>query len=88
MDSNKKIELADLVLKFIAEEPGDSPDSLKMVGHLAIQTGINGFKPAVIGTPVFESKDRYVIILETLNGDKALEVAYYKKTLAPSIDFL
>jgi hypothetical protein len=57
------------------------------VGNLNKPQGIIGFKSAAIGTPVFDSGDRYTIILETIDGTKNLELTYYKNNLAPAIDF-
>lgn len=60
--------------------------SHKHIGHLNKAQGFNGFKKAEIGTPVFETSDRYSIFLESLDGKTSLEVKYYKETLHPVID--
>jgi len=58
-----------------------------MVGTLNKAQGLNGFKKADIGHPVFEFKDRYIIYLESYDGKTTVAVPYYKETLGPVINF-
>lgn len=88
MKDADKIKLVDSILKGVQEQQEDKHISPKMIGHLNIVFGLNGFKKADIGTPVFDSGDRYFIMLETLDGKKCLEVTFYNDTLKSSIDFL
>lgn len=59
----------------------------KMVGMLNKAQGLNGFKPAEVGTPVFDAGDKYFLMFESLDGKRNVEVSYYKDTLGPVIDF-
>lgn len=88
LSKEDKIKLADQVISLIENSSIDITTEIPvMIGTLQTQIGINGFKKAQIGTPVFEFKDKYLIYLETLNGDKNVEVSYYKDTLKQSINF-
>jgi len=60
----------------------------KMIGTLNKQVGIKGFKIAEIGTPVFDTNDRYLVMLESLDGKTNVEMTYYKETLKTSINFI
>ena len=86
MTDKEKIELADLVLNFVAKK-SEGVDAPVMVGWLNHPYGFNGFKRAEIGTPVFNHKGMYGIYFENLNGDKYLEMKF-GKNIEPHIDFL
>ena len=66
----------------------DTDGVMKMVGHLNKPQGLVGFKPAPIGYPVFELGDRYIIVLETLDGKQSAEVPYFKEDFKYAIDFI
>ena len=61
---------------------------MKCVGHLTKRQGIKGFKPVEEGEPVFEINDRYILVMETLDGKNSAQVPYYKDTLAPHIELM
>jgi len=88
MKNEDKIRLAELVLSFVSSLTEDKTISPKMIGKLNKSTGINGFKIAEIGTPVFDDGNRYFIVLESLDGKRSLEIPYYKDSLKASIDFI
>ena len=88
MKNEIKIQIFDTLLELLNRNQEDKTISPKMVGTLNKRTGINGFKVAEIGTPVFDSGDKYFVMLESLDGVRNLEVSYYKDTLKPSIDFI
>lgn len=88
MKNEDKLRLADQVIRFIEELSEGQVNMPVMVGTLKRVWGLNGFKKAEIGTPVFEFNDRYIIYLETLNGDRNVEVPFYKDTLKPVIEFI
>lgn len=88
MTKDDKIKLGELILDFISARTEDKTISPKHVGYLNKQQGINGYKKAEIGTPVFETNDRYFFMLESLDGKTNLEMTYYKETLKPVIDFI
>lgn len=81
--------LVDMIIDYIAEHSGEeaTKEYPRMVGKLNAPVGLIGFKRAEPGTPVFERTDRYLIIMETLDGKSSLELTYYKETLKPVIDF-
>lgn len=90
-----KIRLLNKILLILREDIIKNDDrnnfipNLKFVGILNKPQGIKGFKTADIGDPVFEdeSKGRYIIILESLDGKVSAEIPYYKETLGKCIDF-
>jgi len=43
---------------------------------------------AEIGTPIFDTGDRYLLMLESLDGKTNVEMTYYKETLKSSINFI
>ena len=88
MKDNDKIRIFDKLIDLIGRQSEDKTISPKMVGYLNQAQGINGFKLAEIGTPVFDSGDRYFIMLESLDEKRNLEVSYYKDTLKKVIDFI
>ncbi len=98
MTNEQKIQLAEIIIREM-EKSFTGEDMPVMVGVLNMATGINGFKLAEIGHPVFEYKDRFIIYLESLTPDKIIKVnepviyqdfkvatPYYKETLEPFID--
>ena len=60
---------------------------MKCVGTLTTKQGIKGFKPVEVGEFVFELGDRYILVMETLDGKSSAEVPYYKDALKPHIKF-
>ena len=86
MDNTTKIELAELVLKFISER-AEHEDSPTLIGTLKEPNGLNGFKPTYEGYPVFEYRGRYILYLESLDGKNVITVPYNKETLKPIINF-
>lgn len=88
MDTTHKLKLMDMMLDYIHQmTPQGNSDKPIHVGSLNKPQGIVGFKVAEIGSPVFDIGDRYMIMLETLDGKRNLEVCYYKETLKPAINF-
>ena len=87
MKDSDKLELMDLILRFVGDRTEDKTISPKNIGTLNKPTGLNGFKRAEIGTPVFDDGIRYFIMLESLDGKRNLELTYYKESLKSSIDF-
>ena len=87
MKTESKIKLAELIIRYLQEQAEDKVDMPVMIGTLRRAWSLNGFKKAEIGNPVFEYDNRYLLYLETLNGDRNVEVPFYKETLAPQIEF-
>jgi hypothetical protein len=83
-----KIDEVSIIINGINYIPEDNNNKPIHIGNLNKAQGIKGFKIADIGNPVFETKDRYLIILESLDGNKSLDVFYLKKDLYNVIDFL
>lgn len=88
MDNAQKIEGFNLILDFISRYQEANTAVPKMIGTLNKAVGQNGFKKAEIGTPVFDTGDRYLVMLESLDGKTNVEVTYYKDTLRPVINFI
>jgi len=89
ISASDKVKGFDLILNYLNEFTQTSgKPTVYMVGSLNKAQGINGFKKAEIGTPVFETDGKYFIMLESLDGKRNLEVFYYKDSLAPVIDFI
>lgn len=86
MTNEQKIELADRIIELYKQFIEEAPKQ-KVIGMLNKATGINGYKLAQVGTPVIDVGSRYIIILETLDGKRNIEIPYYKETLSPIIDF-
>jgi hypothetical protein len=87
MDKELKLRLADMVIDFLSMHTNDKKTTPKNIGTLTKVQGQNGFKRAEIGTPVFDLGDRYMIMLESLDGKRNVEMTYYKEILAPVIEF-
>ena len=86
MTDKEKVDLMDYIIRYM-EEKVISADMPVMIGTLNKALGLNGFKRADVGHPVFEFKDRYIIYLESNDGKTTVSVPYYKDTLKPVIDF-
>jgi hypothetical protein len=86
MKDEQKISIVNQIIEMISV--ADKESLPVMVGSLSSPQGIVGFKPAEIGHPVFEFKDRYILYLERNDGKMTVEVPYYKETLKPVIKFL
>lgn len=85
MTQEQKLVLADRILEYVNDCSEDKKAAPKMIGRLNRKLGIKGFKLAEVGDPVWDSGDRYFIILENLEGTRSLELAYYKEDLNNSI---
>ena len=59
--------------------------TVRSVGTLQKKHGLAGYKVADIGHPVYETEDRYYIVLESLKEGKPVEIRFYKETLEPFI---
>lgn len=69
----------------LREKGGEEMDE-KLAGVLTSAYGQRGFKKALPGHPVYETKDRYVIYLEPeASTQKRERVPFYKETLEPFI---
>jgi hypothetical protein len=88
MKDKEKIQLANLVLEFLSAQRETPAGTPKMVGTLNKVWGLNGFKKAEVGNPVFQKGDRYIIYLESLDGKTSVEIPFSKEILKPAIDFL
>jgi hypothetical protein len=88
MTDTQKIQLANLILEFIANNQENKTIVPKQVGVLNKTLGNNGFKLALPGTPVFDNGKRYCFMLESLDGKFNYELTFYYETLKPAIDFL
>ncbi len=83
-----KERIFDLLVEQLSRYQDDKQLMPKMVGMLNKQVGLNGFKVAEIGTPIFDTGDRYLLMLESLDGKTNVEMTYYKETLKSSINFI
>lgn len=88
MTQEQKNELVKIIESYIDSTKEDLKVAPKHVGYLNKPIGINGFKVANKDTHVFDSGDRYFIVLENLEGTRSLEISYYKSDLHTSIDFI
>lgn len=87
MNDKEKVDLADYIIQYMQERV-TSNDMPIMVGTLNTPTGINGFKPAEVGHPVFEYKEKYIIYLERNDGAMTSIIPYRKESLKPHINFV
>lgn len=87
MTNKDKIEIAEKILAIMTDNHENSMNTMKCIGKLKTKQGIVGFKPAETDTLIFERGDRYIIILETLDGRSSAEIPYNKETLYPHINF-
>jgi hypothetical protein len=87
MQQKDMIQLAEIILAFMADKQEASKEVPQMIGRLNQVLGINGFKKCEVGTPVFDIGDKYMVLFESLDGKISVEVKYYKNTLASSINF-
>ncbi len=83
-----KERIFDILVENLNRHQEDNTSVPKMIGTLNRRIGLNGFKIAEVGTPVFDSGDRYLVMLESLDGKINVEMTYYKETLKTSIDFI
>lgn len=88
MTNEEKILLADRIIALINDFKTETAPIPKAIGELNIKYGLNGFKPAGIGTPVFEFQGKYLIYLESISGDRSVEVPFNKDTLKQYIKFI
>lgn len=86
MTDEEKVILIDYIIRYL-EEIQVSSEIPVLVGSLNSPQGINGFKPAVVGHPVFMLKDRYIIYLESNDGKTTVSIPYYKEALNKVINF-
>lgn len=88
MTNKDKVQFSEAVLELLNNyATPEKKQNAKMVGTLNKALGLVGFKRVEIGTPVFETSDRYFVVMEKLDGTSSLDVMYYKNTLAPAINF-
>ena len=83
-----KERIFDLLVEQLSRYQDDKQLMPKMVGILNKRVGLNGFKVAEVGTPIFDTGDRYLLMLESLDGKTNVEMTYYKETLKSSINFI
>jgi hypothetical protein len=88
MKNEDKIRIFDLLVEQLSRYQDDKQLTPKMVGMLNKRVGLNGFKVAEVGTPIFDTGDRYLLMLESLDGKTNVEMTYYKETLKSSINFI
>ena len=90
MTGADKIGLVDRLLSELSQLEKNS-DMPVMVGTLTTPQGIRGFEVAMIGHPVFEARDRYIIYLKSVLPVQGViimvAVPYYKETLKSIIQF-
>ncbi len=87
MEDKDKIALMDYIIKYLQDKV-TSDDMPIMVGTLNKPQGINGFKNAYVGHPVFEFKERYIIYLESNDGKTKVSVPYHKETFKSVVNFV
>jgi hypothetical protein len=88
MDDKLKLKLFDQFLDMISiHQKTESVFVPRQIGTLNKIIGQNGFKKAEPKTPVFDLGDRYMIMMESLDGKRNVEVTYYKETLKDAINF-
>ena len=85
-NDQKAIEIYSLF--YNSEEDSIDLDKVILVGHLNKVFGYEGYKPVEIGTPVYETKDRYYFEIETLNGKIKNIQKFYKEDLYKCINFI
>ncbi len=88
MTVQDKAKAYDQIIAIIGGVSESKDTAMKCVGHLTKKQGIKGFKPMEIGEPVFELNDRYILVMETLDGKNSAQVPYYKEALAPYVELL
>lgn len=87
MTDQQKISLMDrLIDDILSSNEKGMVTRLQMIGRLTVKQGINGFKKAEVGTPVFIKADRYIIFMETLDGKTCVEIPYHLETLSLVIE--
>lgn len=86
MKPQDKLRLVDMITDYISRFEVPSKEVPKMIGTTSIALGIIGFKRLEIGAPVFDIGDRYMVVMESLDGKTAVEVNYYKETLHSHIN--
>ena len=87
MDIKDKAAVYDTIVGIIGKDV-HKENEMKCIGTLTKRQGIKGFKPMEEGDFVFELGDRYILVMETLDGKNSAQVPYYKNTLAPHINFI
>jgi len=86
MQDVQKIAIIDQIINLINQ--ADKESLPVMVGTLTKSFGINGFKTAEIGHPVFDFNGKYFLYLERNDGKLTVEVPFYQSTLKEFINFL
>ncbi len=86
MTSNEKAKMYDQISALIGTDNMQENKVMKCVGTLKTKQGIKGFKCADVGDFVFELNDRYIIVMETLDGKNSAQIPYFKDTLLPHIE--
>lgn len=88
MNLQEKATAYDRIVAMVTEHAEENTKVMKQVGTLMKKQGIKGFKTMEEGDPVFELGDRYILVMETLDGKSSAQVPYYKETLGPVIEFM
>lgn len=57
----------------------------KMCGTLVKRQGVKGYHPCKVGHEVYETEDRYILKMTTVDGSRTVDIPYYKETLKPFI---
>jgi len=86
MTNEQKVAIIDQVINLINQ--ADKESLPIMVGTLTRPFGLNGFKMAEVGHPVFDFNNRYFVYLERDDGKLTVEVPFYHDTLKEFIKFL
>jgi hypothetical protein len=60
----------------------------KLIGHLNLGLGYQGYKLNEPGTEVYEFEDRYLFYLIPLNGGIPTPIKFHKEILKPYINFI
>lgn len=88
MTDKEKIHFADAIITLLSQYSQESKiAALQPIGRLTSRQGIKGFKVAEPGDIVFKKSDRYVLVLESLDGKTSVEIPYNIEILKPHIKF-
>jgi hypothetical protein len=85
ISDKSKLKLITSILENIEDQLQTDFPTYKMIGTLTKEIKIGGCYPNPIGSPVFETNDRYFLLFTTLDGKKNIEVKYYKESSDPFI---
>jgi len=85
LTDKEKVAKYDQIAAILATIEEDNR-AMKVYGTLSRKLGIKGFQKAEVGEYVYQKGDRYIIVMETLDGKDSAEIPYYINTLQPYID--